>query len=1127
MLKSTFTLLLTILLLIPPTFAVSVTLKADFTNDAYEERVGTLSWFIEPTNGGSVTNVTKYCLQGTDSSKITVPAKDKITGIAGTAHKECTITDESVLTEASYYTYAELTYKKGDAYYTFQTEKSPQFSFGSIAGSLIGGLNNVIANLFSKITCDKNPELCSKFEGDNFCFLSDSRYQTIDADEMIKELAKNKDSKLISIPSDYESRIRAGCLPKTLDGYFDTLKVKSVDCSSNGDKETCRYRPGCKWAKTKEAFILGLGEEWGCMESTDNENCNYRSDGICWDQDGPVTAKINTRFLPPNVESGIFSGQTIRYDVEVTNLGDEEYSSAYHIDHKIYVVQGLGPDCLGDPCTFELNLEGLKPGETKTFHRETRLISSEYKGAYVWVSTVLYGPSSDPKIAFDDYDLKLYLGKAKLRLNGQAISGKDASPLGNAKLNEDFYLNVDVTAYPESEISNREVVLEVTWTKEDGDLGMQSFGAGSNNLDGLKDGETRSFEFQFKPEKAGSYDVYAEVRRTGSLDDTRIDYEKLHGVFTASNNEKGTEKCDKNPQECILKTKSVDCGVFDKKDYCLAQSGCEWVSEGGILGFFATEKCQLKEGAVSESNPEPSLNSDQLARDIFDKVNQERRSKGLSEISWDDGYHDIASSYARKLSNKYKNYIYYSAGLSLNPEKNELIMSSSCTSIMFLDLCRSDYKYNGLRGNTWYCEKSGGSIPDWSSSEDVEKSFLLYGEQCNSDVLFGAKSTRGAASVFILDNAYIEYPTLGLISGPKLAGVVFVNDLCDHAQETIYKSSDGLSRYCPDDTGEQFKQGYLGSDSGFFVCDTLFDHIVDDAKDCCDGSAISGADCEYAVANSNGDKKTCEGIFVIQAFGPGERYLKGYDTELYEAILSGQYSQYHTCYGGLINRVVNNGLGICETYARATVSALRMVGYEKDEAFYVKNDKIKHAFCAVKFPGSDKYTFIDNVGNSDGFIEREYSLENGAQVDSCSLVPSDEFLNDAGSDNNILGRDFEPSDFYGCSGNPLDPHLAHPIDVRDICEITEGQLNICPISNQGVWILGKDKMFSAYDPEGKVISSYDSSAKWSDGTDEVCVKSSAYGESYAGVYASIGTGECIISVELNGQKATYTETISN
>jgi len=254
--KAPFLLFLTILLLITPTLALSVTLKADFTNDAYEERAGTLSWFLQSTNGGSVTNVTKYCLQGTDSSKITVPAKDKATGKAGTAHKECTVNDESVLTEVSYLTYAELTYKKGDAYYTFQTEKSSQFSFGNIAGSLIGGLNNAIANLFGKITCDKNPQLCDKFEGDNFCFLSDSRYKSLTADAMINELAKTKDSKLISIPSDYESRIRAGCLPKNLDGYFDTLNMQSADCGVFDKKEYCLAQSGCEWVS--EGGIFGF-----------------------------------------------------------------------------------------------------------------------------------------------------------------------------------------------------------------------------------------------------------------------------------------------------------------------------------------------------------------------------------------------------------------------------------------------------------------------------------------------------------------------------------------------------------------------------------------------------------------------------------------------------------------------------------------------------------------------------------------------------------------------------------------------------------------------------------------------------------------------------------------------------
>lgn len=62
-----------------------------------------------------------------------------------------------------------------------------------------------------------------------------------------------------------------------------------------------------------------------------------------------------------------------------------------------------------------------------------------------------------------------------------------------------------------------------------------------------------------------------------------------------------------------LTTKSVDCRSYKTPEDC-ANSGCEWVKEGGFLGFGATEKCQAGDVLKKVSLRLEDVNGDETAK---------------------------------------------------------------------------------------------------------------------------------------------------------------------------------------------------------------------------------------------------------------------------------------------------------------------------------------------------------------------------------------------------------------------------------------------------------------------------------------------------------------------------------
>lgn len=206
----------------------------------------------------------------------------------------------------------------------------------------------------------------------------------------------------------------------------------------------------------------------------------------------------------------------------------------------------------------------------------------------------------------------------------------------------------------------------------------------------------------------------------------------------------------------------------------------------------------------------------------------------------------------------------------------------------------------------------------------------------------------------------------------------------------------------------------------FEVCHPGLDYIVADAVDCCDGTAIEGDACSYACQNANGDKKRCRGLYIIKAFGPEARYLKGY--ALFKACCSGYPECTRTCgldlagscafsegfntnvsrlscrpqewgldawrsddnmsqnsasLGILPAHATVNILqtGVCADYAAAVVTALRKAGYSEEEALYTASTGYDlpllgnhpgHAYGLVKLPDEEKYHFVDTTGNGEG-----------------------------------------------------------------------------------------------------------------------------------------------------------------
>jgi hypothetical protein len=206
----------------------------------------------------------------------------------------------------------------------------------------------------------------------------------------------------------------------------------------------------------------------------------------------------------------------------------------------------------------------------------------------------------------------------------------------------------------------------------------------------------------------------------------------------------------------------------------------------------------------------------------------------------------------------------------------------------------------------------------------------------------------------------------------------------------------------------------------FEVCHPDLDYIVAEAVDCCDGTPTGGQACDFACENSGGDKKRCRGLYIIKAFGPDARYMKGY--ALFKACCSGYPECTRTCgldlagtcafregFNGNVSNLscvpeymgldcwrsdenmsqnsASLGLlpthatvnilqtGVCADYSAAVVTALRKAGYARDEALYTAStgydlpllgDHPGHAYGLVELSGEGMYHFVDATGNGEG-----------------------------------------------------------------------------------------------------------------------------------------------------------------
>jgi len=204
------------------------------------------------------------------------------------------------------------------------------------------------------------------------------------------------------------------------------------------------------------------------------------------------------------------------------------------------------------------------------------------------------------------------------------------------------------------------------------------------------------------------------------------------------------------------------------------------------------------------------------------------------------------------------------------------------------------------------------------------------------------------------------------------------------------------------------------------VCHPDLDWIVAESVDCCDGTPLPGSACANACNQSSGDRKKCRGLFIINAFGPEARYMKGY--AIFKACCSGYPECSRMCSQSLqgtcsfrdgFNANVSNlscrpdeqdvlawhsdtnmsensavmGLlpthatvnilqtGVCIDYAAAVTTMLRKAGYNRSEALSTSSTGYDlpivgkhpgHAYNLVLLPGDSQYHIVDTTGNGDG-----------------------------------------------------------------------------------------------------------------------------------------------------------------
>lgn len=204
------------------------------------------------------------------------------------------------------------------------------------------------------------------------------------------------------------------------------------------------------------------------------------------------------------------------------------------------------------------------------------------------------------------------------------------------------------------------------------------------------------------------------------------------------------------------------------------------------------------------------------------------------------------------------------------------------------------------------------------------------------------------------------------------------------------------------------------------VCHPDLDWIIDEAVDCCNGTARPGSACARACEQAGGDRKRCRGLYIINALGPDALYMQGY--ALFKACCSGfpECSRmclqnltgecvfregYNENVSGLPCRPEERGIsawhsdtnmsensavmglfpahatinilqtGVCNDYSAALTTLLRKAGYSEGEVFSTSSKGYDlplvgghpgHAYNLVRLPGESRYHVVDTTGNGAG-----------------------------------------------------------------------------------------------------------------------------------------------------------------
>ena len=216
--------------------------------------------------------------------------------------------------------------------------------------------------------------------------------------------------------------------------------------------------------------------------------------------------------------------------------------------------------------------------------------------------------------------------------------------------------------------------------------------------------------------------------------------------------------------------------------------------------------------------------------------------------------------------------------------------------------------------------------------------------------------------------------------------------------------------------GEKIRVNTEGYSCDLFeVCNEDLDYIIEDAINCCDGSALEDERfflCQFANTFSQGKSKRCEALYLMQSFGSGAIYMQDYfEAEMccyaVEELCANPnnflkalpFPGSDTSYEFLNCQLGKNGkrirgwwnsdtdmnqnnialsdipahasidllsTGTCVDYAFGLTTALRKAGYSAEEIYAVES--YDHAYNFVKLAGDEKYTIVDTTGNGYAFV---------------------------------------------------------------------------------------------------------------------------------------------------------------